>query len=278
MKRFVFILLVLFATQAIAAVPQTINYQGYLTGSGGSAVNSAVDMTFTIYNAATSGMNLWTEDQTVQVNNGIYAVALGAINPIDPAIIDGDLWLGVKVGTDAEMTPRQRLNSVPFASRSDRTDDPLLHAFMKKHLGDFSYLVDNGDGTVTDPVTGKMWTKNAIDANGTTWYESSGTYNSTYNPATVDVCGTLSVGGYSDWVLPEYWDLTGLFPTDNKFDIHQASFPFIGFVEYISIWLVSNTATGGSYRPLYIESLITREQILNKDHSTTTDKYILCIR
>lgn len=104
-----------------SAVPQTINYQGHLASSGGTSVNAAVDMTFTIYNAATSGTNFWSEAQTVQVNNGVYAVALGAITPIDPAIIDGDLWLGVKAGVDAEMTPRQKLNSVPFAMTANRS-------------------------------------------------------------------------------------------------------------------------------------------------------------
>ena len=92
-KSLIIVFLVSIHLSASADVPQTINYQGHLASSGGSPVNAAVDMTFTVYNAATSGSNLWAEVQTVQVNNGIYAVALGAVNPIDPAIIDGDLWL-----------------------------------------------------------------------------------------------------------------------------------------------------------------------------------------
>ena len=47
--------LALFATQAIAAPPQTINYQGYLTNPGGTPVNSTVVMTFRLYNAASGG-------------------------------------------------------------------------------------------------------------------------------------------------------------------------------------------------------------------------------
>jgi hypothetical protein len=62
-------------------------------------------------------------------------------------------------------------------------------------------FTDNGDGTVTDNNTGLMWQK---DENPTTynWYQSSGTYDSNYNPGSTDVCGSLNLGAYSDWRLP----------------------------------------------------------------------------
>lgn len=62
-------------------------------------------------------------------------------------------------------------------------------------------FTDNGDGTVTDNNTGLMWQK---DENPTTynWYQSSGTYDSNYNPGSTDVCGSLNLGSYSDWHLP----------------------------------------------------------------------------
>ena len=50
--------LALLATLAIAAPPQTINYQGYLTNPGGTPVNTNVVMTFKLYNAATAGHGL----------------------------------------------------------------------------------------------------------------------------------------------------------------------------------------------------------------------------
>ena len=60
---------------------------------------------------------------------------------------------------------------------------------------------DNGDDTVTDNVTGLMWQQ---DDNNITynWYVASGTYDATNNSATTDVCGDLTLGGYTDWRLP----------------------------------------------------------------------------
>ena len=48
--------------------------------------------------------------------------------------------------------------------------------------------VDNGDGTITDRVTGLMWQK--VDAGETTWENA------------VTKASAVSTGGYSDWRLP----------------------------------------------------------------------------
>ena len=68
-----------------------------------------------------------------------------------------------------------------------------------------SRYVDNGDGTVTDCVTGLMWTK---DANHglMDWYDA-GRY-----------CDNLDFAGYSDWRLPSETELNTLFRADGKSD------------------------------------------------------------
>jgi microcystin-dependent protein len=104
-----------------AAVPEKINYQGYLTNSSGAAVTGSVQMVFSIYNVDTGGTALWTETQTVTVTNGIYNVVLGATTPITLAF-DTQYYLGVKVGTDSEMTPRRPLTSVGYALRAKVAD------------------------------------------------------------------------------------------------------------------------------------------------------------
>jgi len=102
---------------ARAAPPQTISYQGFLTSSTGTPVNATVSVQFTLYDAASGGATLWTETQNVTVTNGNYSVVLG-ITPFGLPFND-PYFLGVKVGTDAEMTPRAALTMAPYAHRAN---------------------------------------------------------------------------------------------------------------------------------------------------------------
>lgn len=106
-----------------AGVPQMINYQGTLTTSGGTAVaNGNYSIEFKIYDVASGGTALWTEkwDTTtsqITVVGGNFNAMLGFLNPI-PASFFADhpvAYLGIKVGTDSEMLPRQQITSVGYA-------------------------------------------------------------------------------------------------------------------------------------------------------------------
>ena len=106
--------LLLGATQAQAAVPGEISFQGFLTDTSGVPINGSVSMTFRIYDAATLGNLLWGETQSgVTVDEGRYAVLLGTGTVLPtPGIaltalaFDLEYWLSVEVETDGEMTPR----------------------------------------------------------------------------------------------------------------------------------------------------------------------------
>lgn len=114
--------LALLAPLAVAAPPQTINYQGYLTNPGGTPVNSAVGMTFKLYNVASGGVAIYSETQlSVNVANGIFNTVIGSVTPI-PLPFDVPYWLGVQVNADLEMTPRQPLTSSPYAFRASSLD------------------------------------------------------------------------------------------------------------------------------------------------------------
>ena len=105
-----------------AAVPPLINFQGYLTDTDGNPLDGDYSIKFSIYNVSTGGSERWNETQVVNVTDGIYSVQLGVSNSFPSDLFDGNLFLGVKVGTDLEMTPRLPVTSVAFAMKADDAD------------------------------------------------------------------------------------------------------------------------------------------------------------
>ena len=114
-------LLAVMSVPADAQVPQTINYQGVLMEKIGGVeypVDGEVTMTFAIYDQAENGTSLWEETLTIDVENGKYSVILGKTdgNPIDLTDTGAiPYWLGITVGTDAEMEPRVEMTSVMYS-------------------------------------------------------------------------------------------------------------------------------------------------------------------
>jgi len=107
------------ARAAAPNVPLTITQQGKLLDNTGMAVNGvAQQFHFALYTAATGGTAIWTEQDTITPDNGYFSVRLGETTPFGASVFDGSrgtLFLGIAIGADSEMTPRQQLTSVPFA-------------------------------------------------------------------------------------------------------------------------------------------------------------------
>jgi hypothetical protein len=104
--------------EALIHIPQKMNYQGQLTNSSGTPINTPRSITFCIYDAATGGTALWTETQgSVSVINGIFNVVLGSNNAIDIPFRKA-YWLGINVASDGEMTPRHLLTNAAYAMAS----------------------------------------------------------------------------------------------------------------------------------------------------------------
>jgi hypothetical protein len=104
---------------AQGVTPGVMSYQGYLTDAVGQPM-SPVNMTFRLYAQPSGGTALWTEAHTgsnaVPVTNGLFNVLLGSLNPIPSTVWSYDeLYLGVQVGSDPEMTPREQVGRVPYA-------------------------------------------------------------------------------------------------------------------------------------------------------------------
>jgi hypothetical protein len=120
-----------YAPSATAATPYDhLTQQGRLLDETGAPIDGIqLTFTFTLYDAATSGNVLWTENQTITPDKGYFSAELGETTGLpDPSTtgtaFDGThvLWLGIKIGTDTEMAPRQAVTSVPFALRAHEAD------------------------------------------------------------------------------------------------------------------------------------------------------------
>lgn len=111
-----FLAIALAAPVARAAAPSTLGYQGVLTDPLGNLVPDAgYDLVFTLWDAASAGNALWTETHNaVPVAKGGFSVVLGSITPLTLEF-DRPMWLGIKVASDPEMTPRVPLTASPYA-------------------------------------------------------------------------------------------------------------------------------------------------------------------
>ena len=110
-------------SMAVADVPQLINYQGRLTDNLGAPLDTTVQMIFTIYNDV--GLSKWQETHpSVTVTNGLFNVLLGSVTGglVDAVFEDTSRYLGIKVGTDPEITPRTRLVTAPYGMRVSTVD------------------------------------------------------------------------------------------------------------------------------------------------------------
>jgi len=102
------------AAVSAASVTDSINYQGRLTDSSVSPLTGTYTMTFGLYNVSTGGTALATDMHDVDVTDGLFNTHIDF--GFGTNYFDGrELWLGVAVGTDSEMTPRQELRPVPYA-------------------------------------------------------------------------------------------------------------------------------------------------------------------
>jgi len=122
-----------------AAINPQINFQGKLTNPDGTNVtNGTYSIVFSMYSVATGGAAIWTETQSsVSVTDGIFQVALGSVTAL-PGSVDfnsGSIFLGVKVGADAEMTPRVQFTSAPYAFNSDKLGGIASTGFVQLSPG-----------------------------------------------------------------------------------------------------------------------------------------------
>lgn len=101
-----------------AQVPALMPVQGYLTDSAGVAVDGETSITFALYSVDMAGTPLFTETQTVLVEDGFFTAYIGDVGTLDLTVFrdNAAVYLGIQVGGDPEMTPRLQMATVPYAA------------------------------------------------------------------------------------------------------------------------------------------------------------------
>jgi hypothetical protein len=107
-------LLVLIGANLASAMSNIIPIQGKLTNAGGNPLTGDYSIKATIYTAATAGTELCTDTKTVTATNGLFIMDMANCSSNDFSGVT-QLYLGIQVGSDPEMTPRQPLYGTPFA-------------------------------------------------------------------------------------------------------------------------------------------------------------------
>ena len=87
--------------------------QGRIATSAGSPLNGSYDIRMALYTSASGGTAVCVDTDTVAVVDGLFTAILNSCTPED--ISGQQLYLGIKVGTDPEMAPRQAVYGTPYA-------------------------------------------------------------------------------------------------------------------------------------------------------------------
>jgi hypothetical protein len=113
---------VLAAPSPAPTPPQTLLQQGRLFNTDGTPALGPLAISFAIYDSAAATSPVWTETQAVAIDGGYFAVQLGKVTAFSTSaalladlVAGTTLYIGITVGGDTEMTPREELTSVPYA-------------------------------------------------------------------------------------------------------------------------------------------------------------------
>jgi hypothetical protein len=186
------------SVSAATGINHQINFQGKLVNPNGTNVtDGSYSIVFSIYNVASAGSALWTETQTVTLSNGIFQVNLGSVTAL-PGTIDfntDNIYLGIKVGTDAEMTPRVQFTAVPQAFNAEKLGGIDKTGFIQNTTTPQTASFNiTGAGTIGTTLT----VASNTTVGGTlavTGVVTGGTYNGQTISSAANFTGTLAVTG-----------------------------------------------------------------------------------
>ncbi|RPI75837.1 MAG: hypothetical protein EHM47_01515 [Ignavibacteriales bacterium] len=215
---FVFVFSILITSVIFAQIPRTISYQGVLTDEfGNPKPDGDYNFIFMLYETSTGGDTIWSESKTLNVSKGLFSTSLGEPTPFGAEVkFDKPYWLGIKVGTDPELSPRIALTSSGYSLTSDNA----LNIVDGKVVKSLNNLKDNitmeGAGGTTITTNGNTIIISSTGGSGSGIQGVQNTNNTIdiVNPngptATINLKVPLSINGVVN--MPDYLivaDVTG---------------------------------------------------------------------
>lgn len=116
------------APQLEAQIPQHLSYQGVYTDTLANPKPDGVyTFTFRLYETSTGGAPIWTEIKDLSVKRGLFSTLLGDATPFGSDVrFETPYWLGIKPGSEAELTPRIPLSSVGYTFKALKADTAVF--------------------------------------------------------------------------------------------------------------------------------------------------------
>lgn len=120
--------LISFTAIPASSIPLIFSYQGIVSdASNVPRPDGDHVFEFSIYGDSAGGTALWTETKNLTTQAGLFATGLGDAVQLDLPF-DMPYWLGIRVDTETEMTPRVRMTGVGTAVRSRYADSATSSA------------------------------------------------------------------------------------------------------------------------------------------------------
>jgi hypothetical protein len=156
---FVVIIIFILSISLVIAAPNSINVQGKLTNPSGTIQAGTFNFSFRFYDNYTAGTKLLEKNVTSTTDaRGVYDIIIPDVN----LTFKDQLYLGVEVNTDGEMSPRVNLTSVPYTFRANTSEalTPNSSHFVTNLSVNGNVTI--GDGTTTLQITTQLFNLSAI--------------------------------------------------------------------------------------------------------------------
>lgn len=127
-----------FPATALAQVPSLLPVQGLLTDDQGQPLLGTTAVSFALYTQATGGTAFFEASRSLSLEDGTFAVYLGENESLDFAALpaSGDVYIGLSVDGDVELSPRIQIGTVPFAARAEICNE--AQTLQGASAGDFA--------------------------------------------------------------------------------------------------------------------------------------------